>query len=71
MTLGEAATVETGPADVTTSVDRGAGVEGDGKADGEAVETGAEGGTAENGADGTGDRLRCGGGGGAERSAPG
>jgi hypothetical protein len=70
MTLGEAATVETGAAEVTTSADSGAGVDGEGNAEGDAVETGAEGGTAENAADGAGDRWRCGGGGG-ERSAPG
>jgi hypothetical protein len=70
MTLGEAATVETGPADVTTSGDSGAGAEGDGNAEGEAVETGAEGGSAENGAEGAVDGLRSGGGGG-ERNAPG
>jgi hypothetical protein len=70
MTLGEAATVETGAAEVTTSADRGAGVDGDGNAEGDAVETGAEGGTAENDAEGAAAGFRNGGGGG-ERSAPG
>jgi hypothetical protein len=70
MTLGEAATVETGAAEVTTSADRGAGMDGDGNAEGDAVETGAEGGTAENDAEGAAAGFRNGGGGG-ERSAPG